>query len=144
MFREIAASVDQTHIHSFSITTVYPDTTTVQMIHRQFDLFDRAALKNVSEGLYYICQLQYNAFEHDANFISPLQTDKDGSTNFLWHNVAIEQNKLMLIVGKEDTEVYYNDALDICSKQFEGSTKFDTSELYEIDLQNKKVKKYVA
>lgn len=145
MYKEIATEFPANSIHSFSISTVIPDTTTVQMIHRQFEDFHRQALKNVSEGMYYICQLQHDEDPDDTSFISPLeQIDVEKQKTFMWHNMIIKQDKLFLVITKEDADLYYDDQLNISTKQFPDFKQFDRDVMYQVDLVNKKVSKYVA
>lgn len=143
MYREIATEFPASTIHSFSISTVIPETTTVQMIHRQFEDFYREALKKLPEGMYYICQLQHDEDPDDENFIGPMETKGNNKEkNFMWHNMMIQQDNLFLVITKDDKDLYYDDDLNISTKQFEGFKQFDRDTIYRIDLNNKEVSIY--
>jgi hypothetical protein len=99
----------------------------------------------VSEGMYYICQLQHDEDPDDTSFISPLeQIDVEKQKTFMWHNMIIKQDKLFLVITKEDADLYYDDQLNISTKQFPDFKQFDRDVMYQVDLVNKKVSKYVA
>ena len=132
-------------VYAFSISTVLPESHTVERIWRQYEDFDRGVLKSMPDDMYYICQLQDESLKDNSSFISPYQStklDKEPDTLFAWSRIIITQHK-SLIIPSLDIDLYYDEELNICSIPFEGSTLFDHDKQYNVDLNDKKVTEYV-
>lgn len=119
--------------HSFSISTVIPETNEVQMIWRQMKQIMRHPLKTAEDGKYYICEIQMQPFD-DETIISPIETKtEDRKLIVKWNNIIANHGEKIVFFNNGNT-IYYDDDLNISTIQFDNSKSLDGDKKIEVNL----------